>query len=626
MIRINQIKIPIFETADQKSGRVSEEAQRRLLLRKAAKLLKIREDGIRKLRILRRSVDAREKKNILFVYLIDVKLHDSISGPSRETEADFVRRLGNRNVTVETEVPLSIPEPDKKQDGKLDKNPKGKLGKDAEGGAEKPEEALRPLVVGAGPCGLFAAHTLCRMGFRPILIERGERMEKRLQQTERFFETGKLSPDSNVQFGEGGAGTFSDGKLNTSVKGQGSFIRYVLERFHEFGADGDILYEQKPHIGTDRLSEVIVNLREAILKMGGDVLFDTKLCGLETEETQCGGRTKDTTGKTSGAAENGAAEKKCLTGVLLRVPSDHEERKQFEAVFGKKVSAHELVCIPCRTLVFAPGHSARDTLEELYQAGLSMQQKPFAMGVRVQHPQKKIDEALYGSERLSDKERLLGAASYKLTHTCRNGRSIYSFCMCPGGYVVNSSSEPGRLCINGMSCHDRDSGTANAALIVNIGTEDFPSEHPLSGISLQRELEEKAYSLCGGAIPCETFGDFKSGKQDAFSAPDFEPQFKGFYALADIRSALPKFMQEALLEGMEAFDRSIHGFGSDDAFFSLAEARTSSPVRIPRGEDFMANIEGIYPAGEGAGYAGGITSAAADGIRAALAVQKNSIR
>ena len=575
MIRINQIKIPIFETADPKSGHVSEEIQRRLLVRKAAKLLKIKEDGIRKLRIMRRSVDAREKNNILFVYLVDVRLHDSISGPSRETEAAFVQRLRNRNITVETEIPLVIP--------------------------ECGDTASRPIIVGAGPCGLFAAHTLCRMGFHPILIERGARMEKRVQQTERFFETGKLDPDSNIQFGEGGAGTFSDGKLNTSVKGQGSFIRYVLERFHEFGADGDILYEQKPHIGTDRLSEVIVRLRADILRMGGSVLFDTKLCGIETKENS-------------------------ISAILLRAPSDHEERRAFERVFSVKAAAREMVRVPCGSLILALGHSARDTLEELYRAGLSMEQKPFAMGVRVQHPQQKIDEALYGSERLSEKQKLLGAASYKLTHTCRNGRSIYSFCMCPGGYVVNSSSEAEKLCINGMSCHDRDSGTANAALIVNIRTDDFPSEHPLSGISLQRELEETAYRLCGGAVPCETFGDFKAGKRDAFSAPGFEPQFKGYYALADIRSALPQFMQEAILEGMEAFGRTIRGFSSEDAFLSLAEARTSSPVRIPRGEDFMANIRGIYPAGEGAGYAGGITSAAADGIRAALAVQRNTGR
>ena len=595
MIRINQIKIPIFDTKDPKSGRVSEEIQRKLLMRKAAKLLKVREDGIRKLRILRRSIDAREKKNILFVYLIDVRLHDSISGPSAGTEAAFVRRLGNRNITVETEMPFSVPE----------------TGGMAVDGAAQKNITPRPVIVGAGPCGLFAAHTLCRMGYRPILIERGERMEKRIIRTERFFETGKLDPDSNVQFGEGGAGTFSDGKLNTSVKGQGSLIRYVLERFHEFGADSDILYEQKPHIGTDRLSEVIVNLRTDILRMGGTVLFGTKLCGIEKQRAD---RDQEETGN------------EALCAILLRVPSDHEERRAFEDVFGGKTSAGELIRIPCRTLILALGHSARDTIESLYEAGLSMQQKPFAMGVRVQHPQKWINEALYGSERLSEKEHLLGPASYKLTHTCRNGRSIYSFCMCPGGYVVNSSSEEGRLCINGMSCHDRDSGMANAALIVNIRTDDFPTAHPLSGIALQRELEEKAFRLCDGAIPCETFGDFKTDKREDFTAPDFRPQFKGFYALADIRSALPGFMQEALLEGMEAFGRNIRGFGADDALFSLAEARTSSPVRIPRGEDFMANIRGIYPAGEGAGYAGGITSAAADGIRAALAVAKNDLK
>lgn len=623
MIRLNQIKLPIFDTAERGEMRVSAALEQKLLRKKAAKLLKIREDGIRKLRIVRRSVDAREKKNILFVYVLDVKLHDSISGPSRKTEEAFVKRLQNRNIAVETEIPFVLPE----ASGRTFAAGQGKM------------PAVRPIIVGTGPCGLFAAHTLCRLGLYPIVIERGERMEKRRAKTERFFETGKLDPDSNVQFGEGGAGTFSDGKLNTSVKGQGSYIRYVLECFYEYGADADILYEQKPHIGTDRLSEVVVNLRNDILRMGGDILFDTKLCGIETEAAQsgaavlrpetlvsagdaetaaCAGNTNQTEAAEKIAAGSGQDARR-LSAVRLRVPADREERRQFERVFGKKAAAHEEVSIPCEQLILALGHSARDTFSMLYESGLFMEQKAFAMGVRVQHPQRLIDEALYGSERLSEKEALLGPASYKLTHRCENGRSIYSFCMCPGGYVVNSSSEEGRLCVNGMSYHGRDSENANAALIVNVTTSDFPSEHPLAGIELQRRLEETAYKLCGGAIPCETYGDFKAGTEKDFAVSSYANCFQGYYAYADLRRALPDFMREALLEGMEAFGRSIRGFDSDDAILSMAEARTSSPVRIPRGEDFSANISGIYPAGEGAGYAGGITSAAVDGVRTALA-------
>ncbi|MDO4266609.1 MAG: FAD-dependent oxidoreductase [Eubacteriales bacterium] len=572
MIRINQIKIPIFEIASP-SGTGDPELENALLRKKTARLLKVREDGIRKLRIVRRSVDARDRKDILFVYMLDVRLHDSISGPSAETEQKFVAGLRNRNVTALQQMPVRI-EPAKEAVLR-------KLS----------EDGTRPVVCGSGPCGLFAAHTLCLAGLKPIVIERGQRVEKRRETVDRFFETGKLDTESNVQFGEGGAGTFSDGKLNTSIKGEGSYIRYVLEQFCRYGAGEEILYEQKPHIGTDVLTDVVKAMREDIIRMGGSFLFETCLTGIEADTA--------------------------LSAVFVKAPGNHTEREALSALCGRKTAPGERVRIPATKLILAVGHSARDTIAALYEQGLLMEQKNFAMGLRIQHPQKLIDEALYGADRLLEKEQLLGPSPYKLTHRAENGRGIYSFCMCPGGYVVNASSEEGRLCVNGMSEHDRDSGIANSALIVTVGTADFPSEHPLSGMELQRDLEEKAYALCNGAIPCETWEDFREGRTEEFHAAAFEPAFKGYYAYADLGSILPSFIREAILSGMPAFGRSIRGFDAPSALFAGIETRTSSPVRIVRNEAFLSNIDGIYPAGEGAGYAGGITSAAIDGIRAA---------
>ena len=568
MIRINQLKIPIFEVG------TDPEEERLLLRKKAAALLKVKETGIRKLRILRRSTDARDKSRILFVYLLEVRLSDSLSGPNRKTEEQFVRKLRNKNITLEEQIPLQIP-------------------------TLKPEQAAayesrfgRPIVIGSGPCGLFAAHTLALSGLHPLVIERGEAVEKRIRSTEQFFETGRLNPESNVQFGEGGAGTFSDGKLNTSVKGQESYIRYVLHTFADMGACKDILYEQKPHIGTDVLVTVVQRLREKIRSLGGEFLFETRLSDLVIREG-------------------------VLSGLLLDAPKDHGLRKKYESLLGQKAEDGQF-CISASRCILAIGHSARDTISMLYDHSLAMEQKPFAMGLRVQHPQSLINEALYGGDRLPEKEAILGPAPYKLTHKTKDGRSIYSFCMCPGGYVVNSSSEEGRLCINGMSDQKRDGKNANAALIVNIRKEDFPSEHPLSGIAFQRDLEEKAYRLCGGAIPCETYGDFREHRTADFSVSGYEPAFRGYFSYGDIRSILPDFMQEAVLEGMEAFSRTIPGFNSPDALLSAIEARTSSPVRILRNEEGVSSLPGLYPAGEGAGYAGGITSAAIDGIRTAL--------
>lgn len=545
MIRINQLKLPIFEVGEH---------EEELITAKAIKLLKIKRDGIRKLKLVRRSVDAREKNNIYFVYTVDVRLHDSIVGPVKETEEAFVKKLKNNNISVIDNIPFSISENEKLK-----------------------ASGIRPVIIGCGPCGLFAAHSLIKLGLKPIVIEQGSNVDERAEIVERFFETASLSKDCNVQFGEGGAGTFSDGKLNTSIKGQQSYIRYVLEQFVNYGASRNILIDQKPHIGTDVLVDVIRSMRNELILKGAEFYFDTKLTDIEITE----GR---------------------LKGIWINNLKKKEAKRY----------------IPTDYLILAIGHSARDTFSMLKNKAIGMEKKSFAMGVRIQHPQEIIDRALYGEDRLCDKERILGPASYKLTHKLKDGRSIYSFCMCPGGYVVNSSSEEKRLCINGMSYNDRASGIANSALIVNINAEEFPSDDVLSGIELQRSIEEKAYKLCDGIIPYETYKEFKDGCTNPSGLCFYTPKFKGYAAAADVRSILPEFMQEAIVEGVEAFNRQINGFSMDEAVIAGIEARTSSPVRILRDKTGMSNIYGIFPAGEGAGYAGGITSAAIDGIKTAM--------
>lgn len=534
MIRINQLSISIYE--DDPEGAA---------LKKAAHVLKIPEDGFRKFKVIRRSVDARDKDDIRFSYTVDVKLRDTFTGPTAATERMYIEKLHNRNVTQIDSVPVTIP--------------------------ECPSEK-RPVIVGAGPCGLFAALTFISAGIKPIIIERGDNAMDREEKCNLFFETGKLFKDSNIQFGEGGAGLFSDGKLNTSIKGRENYVRFVLETFNEFGAPEEIVTDAKPHIGTDILKKVVLNIREYIEDNGGTYHFNTKLTGLKTE--------------------NGR-----ITGVYCE----------------GRVSS-----IETDTVILCQGHSARDTYEMLRDIGVRMSKKPFAMGVRVQHPQEIIDKALYGEKDIEHKVSVLGHASYKLTHECSNERSIYSFCMCPGGYVINSSSEEGRLCINGMSYSDRESGIANSALVVNIKPEDFPGDDVLSGIEFQRSLEEKAYSLLSGLIPYETYGEFERTEEYPIGESHMVPLFLGLSAPADVRGILPAFMQEAVLEGMKSFGTQIKGFDDPDAVIAGIEARTSSPVRIERNEDSETSISGLYAAGEGAGHAGGITSAAVDGMKTAI--------
>lgn len=399
---------------------------------------------------------------------------------------------------------------------------------------------------------------------------------------ERFWQGGKLLPNSNVQFGEGGAGTFSDGKLNTLVKDKYGRNRAVLETFVKFGAKESIQYEAKPHIGTDVLCRIVKEMREEILRMGGQIRFESQVTQIITKHGE-------------------------VKGVMV---NNREE-------------------IPCEQLVLAIGHSARDTFQMLYESALPMEQKAFAVGFRVEHAQKHINREMYGVEEPGG----LGAAPYKLTAKSGCGRGVYSFCMCPGGYVVNASSEEGRLAVNGMSYSGRNGKNANSAIIVAVTPKDFGSAHPLAGVEFQRSLEEKAYRLADGKIPVQRYGDFRRAVCGQ-SAEDkgvvgqsghelIMPQNKGLYEWADLTKILPEECNQAFVEGMEQFGRKLPGFDSPEAILSAVESRTSSPVRICRDEDSLqSSIRGIYPCGEGAGYAGGITSAAMDGLRVAEAICK----
>lgn len=420
----------------------------------------------------------------------------------------------------------------------------------------------RPVIVGFGPAGMFCAYMMAKYGYQPIIIERGSKVDDRIKKVNEFWNTGKLDKECNVQFGEGGAGTFSDGKLNTGIKDKENRIGFVLKTFVEHGADKRIQYDAKPHIGTDVLAEVVKNMRYSIEKMGGTFYFDTALTDIVIHE-----------------------DKICAVKLSngLEIPTD--------------------VC------VLAIGHSARDTFEALYQQNVPMENKPFAVGVRVEHPQSLINHSQYGF-----KDNRLGAANYKLTYKTSKDRGVYSFCMCPGGFVVNASSEKEKIAVNGMSYSARDGINANSAIVVTVTPDDFSTNHPLSGMEFQRKIEEKAYMEGHGKIPIQKFGDFKEDKTSQ-SIGEIIPQTKGDYHLSNVRNILPDFICQALEEGIEHFGHIIQGFDYDDVILSAPETRTSSPVRILRDEFLQSEIKGLYPAGEGAGYAGGITSAAIDGIK-----------
>lgn len=613
MLRVNQVTLRTDHGPEQ-------------LKHRTAEVLRIPAEDILSLEIRRRSVDARKKPDVFYSYALDVTVRD---------EAKVLHRFrGQENrVCRVNEAGYVFPKP-----------------------GSKPLKAP-VVIVGMGPAGLFCGYALASHGYPVVLLERGRMVEQRQRDVEAFWESGRLQPDSNVQFGEGGAGAFSDGKLNTLVKDRDGRNREVMETLVKFGAKESILYEAKPHIGTDVLTGVVRNLRNEIVRQGGTVRYESKVTGLDVRE-----------GRIVGVVVNGREK------------------------------------LACGQVVLAIGHSARDTFSMLHEAHVPLEAKSFAVGFRVEHPQAMIDRSQYGTEEPG----ALGAASYKVTARAGNGRGVYSFCMCPGGYVVNASSEEGMLAVNGMSYSKRDGDNANSAVIVSVTPEDFPSDHPLAGVAFQRTLERRAYELGGGKVPVQRYGAFRAAvagarqneagtvaaiegarqdgtgmaaaeegaRQDGTGAaaaiegarqdetgtaaaiegaqqetaseaeeratglemaaeveaqtvmqgeerqdtePDSElrPACKGSYVWADLSGLLPLACSEAFVEGMEAFGRQIRGFDRPDAILSGVESRTSSPVRICRDESLQSEVRGLYPCGEGAGYAGGITSAAMDGLRVA---------
>ena len=498
---------------------------------KVCRKLHIRQDQLLSLRILRRSVDARKGRPVRVLY----SLACEVKGESRHKGAVPYRPFFYRAPESGTKE-LSHP----------------------------------PVIVGAGPCGLFAAWLLAKQGYRPILLERGKCVEERQKALTAFWETGVFDPYGSASFGEGGAGTFSDGKLYTSVKDPSGRGREILRIFVSLGAPEEILYDSAPHLGTDVLFRILQEMRKQLLAMGAEIRFSTQ-----------------------------------MTELVIR-------NKRLSAVKTKEGAE-----IPCEVLVLSIGHSARDTFVMLKEAGLPMEQKPFAMGFRVEHPQALIDQIQY-----REAAGLLPPASYHLSHTTKAGRGVYSFCMCPGGYVINAASEEQSITVNGMSYSGRGSQVANSAIIVQVSPTDYDAEKPykghpvLKGISLQRRLEHKAWELGNDAIPQQLFGDYKQNKEStAYGA--FSSRHKGAAAFSNLRGLLLPEMEDAFLEGMADFGKKLPGFDRADTVLSGIEARTSSPVRILRNERLETEPAGIYPAGEGAGYAGGIVSAAMDGMRTA---------
>ncbi len=544
MIRINQIKIK-----NDGSRVLTAEEIYGLLSKQALKHLRITQDKLGKLEIIRHSIDARKKPDIYDIYMIDVALNGL-------NEEKVVKKLKDNNVSVVNPVKYKFPYD-----------------------AEAMSCENRPIIVGAGPAGLFCGYLLAKHGFKPLLLERGSDVDKRSEIVEHFWRTGELDERTNVQFGEGGAGTFSDGKLNTMVKDKDGRGRAALKIFVDNGAPEDILYDAKPHIGTDILRVVVRNMREKIIAWGGEVRFESEVTDLVLGQD----------------------------GQISAVEVNSEREK----------------LIKCNTVVLAIGHSARDTFYMLRNKKVDMKPKPFAVGFRVEHPQSLINLSQYGIAEPAS----LPPAPYKLTTTTDSGRGVYSFCMCPGGYVVNASSEKGRLAVNGMSYSKRDGRNANSAIIITVDPKDFGSEDVLSGVEFQRRLEEKAYEIGGGKIPVEYYGDFKNavnGEKIKIQGCDNLPCMRGEYVFANVHDILPKNLNDSFVEGMEKFGKMIKGYNNDEALVSGVESRTSSPVRINRGETGESlNIKGLYPCGEGAGYAGGIMSAAMDGMKIAEYVASN---
>ena len=512
MIRVRQIKVSV------KNDNIDK------LYSELVRKLKINVNDIVNVKVVKKSIDARHKDNVCFVYEVDVDVKD----------ISRIKFDNDVSMSVSNKYSYSL-------SGSLSLN-------------------NRPIIVGSGPCGLFCAYELAKEGYRPIVIERGEDMDNRVKTVNDFWNNGKFNSNSNVQFGEGGAGTFSDGKLSTQIKDKNNRIGEVLNIFVENGAPKEILYDYMPHIGTDKLRDVVKNMRNKIISMGGEFRYNS-----------------------------------CLNDINI------EDGKVKSIIVNDNV-------IDCEILILAIGHSARDTFRMLHDRGIDMANKPFAVGVRVMHSQDMISYNQFG-----DFYKYLRPASYKLTYNTSSGRGVYSFCMCPGGYVVNASSEVGRLVVNGMSNHDRESGIANSAIVVTVNESDYGTDL-FDGVRFQEKLESSAYRLGNGLIPIQKYGDYVNGVKSS----DFGkilPMVKGKYTFSDLNLLFNDDINRSLKEGINYFDSKIKGFNDSDVLLAGVESRTSSPIKIIRNEFFESNFSGIYPAGEGCGYAGGIVSAAVDGIK-----------
>ncbi|MBT9519557.1 MAG: NAD(P)/FAD-dependent oxidoreductase [Dechloromonas sp.] len=530
MLRLTELKLPLDHAAD---------ALRPALCQR----LGIADGELIDFTIFKRSYDARKKSAITLIYTLDFNVRD---------EPALLRKLAD------------------------DRNVGRRPNTDYQFVAQAPAELKsRPVVIGTGPCGLLAGLILAQMGFRPIILERGKAVRERTKDTWGLWRNNKLNPESNVQFGEGGAGTFSDGKLYSQIKDPQHHGRKVLEEFVKAGAPEEIMYVSKPHIGTFRLVKMVENIRATITDLGGEVRFGSKVERLLIDDHQ-------------------------VRGVVMAdgqtIATDH--------------------------VVLAVGHSARDTFQTLHEQGVYIEAKPFSIGFRIEHPQAMIDHARFGPNAGNE---ILGAADYKLVHHCGNGRAAYSFCMCPGGQVVAATSEEGRVVTNGMSQYSRAERNANAALVVEVKPEDFPGDYrtnPLAGIEYQRQWESAAFVAGGSnyAAPAQRVGDFLAGRPST-ALGEVDPSYQPGVHMTDLASCAPAYVIEALREAIPAFDKQIRGFAMADAILTGVETRTSSPIRIKRGPDYQSiNTRGLYPAGEGAGYAGGILSAGVDGIKVAEAL------